>query len=121
MPELQALLTGLSFGESPRWHDGRLWFADWGTREIIAVDLDGNREVVLRVPTAGDVSHADLAGFDYGWNELVVDGPATPISTAPASTSSPARSSSLASLRWPPPTARPARWPTGSPSRTAWR
>jgi hypothetical protein len=23
MPELQTLLTGLSFGESPRWHDGR--------------------------------------------------------------------------------------------------
>lgn len=46
MPELETLLTGLSFGESPRWHDGCLWFADWGTREIIAVDLDGNREVL---------------------------------------------------------------------------
>jgi hypothetical protein len=31
MPEVQTLLTGLAFGESPRWHEGRLWFADWGT------------------------------------------------------------------------------------------
>jgi hypothetical protein len=27
--DLQVLLTGLSFGESPRWHDGRLWVCDW--------------------------------------------------------------------------------------------
>jgi len=31
MPEMHALLTGLAFGESPRWHAGRLWVADWGT------------------------------------------------------------------------------------------
>jgi hypothetical protein len=30
MPELRTLLTGISFGEQPRWHDGRLWFSDWG-------------------------------------------------------------------------------------------
>ncbi len=24
MPEVQSLLTSLAFGESPRWHDGRL-------------------------------------------------------------------------------------------------
>src|SRR5437773_3629965 len=47
LPELQALMTGLVFGEQPRWHDGRLWFSDWGTQEVIAVDLEGNREVVL--------------------------------------------------------------------------
>jgi sugar lactone lactonase YvrE len=35
------------FGEQPRWHEDRLWFSDWGTLEVIAVDLDGNREVVL--------------------------------------------------------------------------
>src|SRR5215813_6900820 len=47
-PELKTLLTGLAMGESPRWHDDRLWFSDWGAQEVIAVDLDGNREVVLR-------------------------------------------------------------------------
>ena len=35
-------------GESPRWHEGRLWFSDWGAQEIVAADLDGNREVVIR-------------------------------------------------------------------------
>src|SRR5215468_9977215 len=50
MPELKTLLTGLAMGESPRWHDGRLWFSDWGAQEIIATDLEGNRKVALRVP-----------------------------------------------------------------------
>src|SRR5438876_5017387 len=49
-PEVQALLTGLAMGESPRWHEGRLWFSDWGAQEIVAVDLDGRSEVVVRTP-----------------------------------------------------------------------
>ena len=51
MPEVQTLLTGLAVGESPRWHANRLWFSNWGRQEIIAVDLDGNSQVMLRVPT----------------------------------------------------------------------
>jgi sugar lactone lactonase YvrE len=50
MPELQTLMTGLAFGESPRWHDGRLWFSDWVAQEIIAVDPGGASEVIVRVP-----------------------------------------------------------------------
>jgi sugar lactone lactonase YvrE len=50
MPGLQVLMTGLMIGESPRWHDGRLWFCHWGAHEIIAVDPDGNSEVVVRDP-----------------------------------------------------------------------
>jgi len=46
--EVKTLLTGLAMGESPRWHDDRLWFSDWGAQEIIAVDLDGKSEVVVR-------------------------------------------------------------------------
>jgi sugar lactone lactonase YvrE len=53
MPEPQVLLTGLAIGESPRWHEDRLWFSNWGTQEIIAVDLQGNSEVMARVPTTG--------------------------------------------------------------------
>ena len=49
-PEVGTLLTGLAMGESPRWHENRLWFSDWGAQEIVAVDLDGNREVVVRTP-----------------------------------------------------------------------
>ena len=49
-PEIGTLLIGLAMGESPRWHENRLWFTDWGAQEIVAVDLDGNREVVVRTP-----------------------------------------------------------------------
>jgi sugar lactone lactonase YvrE len=102
MPEV--LLTGLAIGESPRWHDGRLWFANWGTQEVVAMDVTGGSEVVARVPTAfqfcldwlpggrllavsgsealvlalepdGSWSRfADLGPIARGWNEIVVDG-----------------------------------------------
>ena len=94
-------MTGLGLGESPRWHDGRLWFAHWGAQEIVAVDLDGDSEVVAAArrpgysidwlpdgrlliveraraccagsPT-GRFTHADLSRLADGWNEIVVDG-----------------------------------------------
>ncbi|WP_095086768.1 SMP-30/gluconolactonase/LRE family protein [Mesorhizobium sophorae] len=46
----RVVTEGLAFGESPRWHDGCLWLCNWGTGEIIAVDADGSREIVLTVP-----------------------------------------------------------------------
>jgi sugar lactone lactonase YvrE len=100
----RTLLTGLGFGESPRWHENRLWFCNWGFGEVMAVDLDGNSQVVARVPTtipfsidwlpdgrllvvSGQealvlrqepggplVTHADLTGLDSVFNEIVVDG-----------------------------------------------
>ena len=103
MTELQTLMTGIAFGESPRWHDDRLWFSDWGTQEIIAVDLEGESEVIVRVPSfpfcidflpdgrllivsASDrlllrrepdgplVTHADLSTLsEHPWNDIVVD------------------------------------------------
>jgi sugar lactone lactonase YvrE len=42
---------GLVMGESPRWHDGRLWFCDWAAEELIALDPDGSSEIVARVPS----------------------------------------------------------------------
>jgi sugar lactone lactonase YvrE len=104
MPEPRTLLTGLAFGESPRWHEDRLWFANWGAQEVVAVDLDGDSEVVTRVPTTipfsidwlpdgrllvvsgrealllrqepdgSLVTHADLSGVNEVFNEIVVDG-----------------------------------------------
>lgn len=102
-PALEPLVSDLMIGESPRWHAGRLWLADWGMRQIIAVDADGRSEVVVEdLPSfpfsldwlpdghlviicertllrrEGDgslVAHAELVGIsDYGWNEIVVDG-----------------------------------------------
>jgi sugar lactone lactonase YvrE len=49
MSEMHTLLTGLAFGESLRWHQDRLWFADWGAQEIIAVNLEGKSEVIVKV------------------------------------------------------------------------
>ncbi|MFL5806225.1 MAG: SMP-30/gluconolactonase/LRE family protein [Roseiflexaceae bacterium] len=49
MPELHTLMTGIAFGESPRWHDDRLWFSDWGAQEVIAVDRKGKSDVMTRV------------------------------------------------------------------------
>jgi len=104
MPEPRTLLTGLAIGESPRWHEDRLWFANWGAQEVVAVDLDGDSEVVTRVPTTipfsidwlpdgrllvvsgrealllrqepdgSLVTHADLSGVNEVFNEIVVDG-----------------------------------------------
>src|SRR5438105_2600940 len=45
------LMDGVVFGEQPRWHEGRLWFSDWGTQDVIAVDLEGNSEVILHGPS----------------------------------------------------------------------
>src|SRR6266568_4911553 len=104
VPEVRTLMAGLAMGESPRWHEGRLWFSNWGAQEIIAVDIEGNSEVVTSVPTTipfsidwlpdgrllvvsgpealllrrephgSLVTHADLSGLDRAFNELVVDG-----------------------------------------------
>jgi sugar lactone lactonase YvrE len=49
MTDPRTLMSGIAFGESPRWHDGRLWFSDWGAQEIIAMDPEGSSEVVTRV------------------------------------------------------------------------
>src|SRR5215207_7918360 len=71
MPELHTLMTDLVVGESPRWHEGRLWFSNWGAQEIIAVDVEGNSDVVTRVPTT--------IPFSIDWLRdgrlLVVSGP----------------------------------------------
>jgi sugar lactone lactonase YvrE len=50
--DLRTVMTGLIFGESPRWHDDRLWCIDMGAREVLAVDSEGKREVIIHVHTA---------------------------------------------------------------------
>jgi sugar lactone lactonase YvrE len=37
------LIDGLGFAESPRWHDGRLWFSDMDRRAVYALHLDTRR------------------------------------------------------------------------------
>ena len=47
---LTPLSSGIAMGESPRWHQNRLWFSDWGAQEILAIDTQGRSEVVVRTP-----------------------------------------------------------------------
>ena len=48
---MDVLLDGLTFPEGPRWHEGRLWFADWLDGQIAMVDLSGDRRHVMDVPS----------------------------------------------------------------------
>ena len=97
------LLDGLTFPEGPRWHDGRLWFSDFYTHRVIALDESGKAETIVQVPQqpsglgwlpdgsllvvsmldrklmrfAGGVlsEYADLSGLATGpCNDMVVDG-----------------------------------------------
>lgn len=102
MAELRTLVTGLVVGESPRWHDGRLWYANWGAQEIRTVDDSGSGEVIAvgpkpvgycidwlpdgalivtgedsllrRAADGSFTTHADLSALGEGWNEVTVDG-----------------------------------------------
>lgn len=104
MDALTTVLDGLVVGESPRWHDGRLWFAAWGDERIVGMAPDLSKpEDVVPVPkpagfsmdwradgtmlvtgvdallrVSGDdgslVPVADLSALGNTWNEIVVDG-----------------------------------------------
>jgi sugar lactone lactonase YvrE len=55
----EILLEGLAFAEGPRWHEGRLWFSDMHSQEVLAVGLDGKRETIVTVP-------GDPSGLGWG-------------------------------------------------------
>ena len=42
MTQSTTLIDGLYFGESPRWHNGRLWYSDFYDKAVKSVDLEGN-------------------------------------------------------------------------------
>jgi len=102
-PEIKTLLTGLGFGESPRWHKGRLWFANWVVQDVVALNYDGSTEIITKAPSFPFsidwlpdgrllviqgrerilqlmeydglmVNHASLDGIAGSCNEIVVDG-----------------------------------------------
>jgi sugar lactone lactonase YvrE len=102
MAEFKTLLKDLVLVESPRWHEDRLVFSDWGAGEVIALDLDGNRDVIANIDSipfcldrlpdgrllivAGDdllirspagtlSSYAKLGALSTKpWNDIVADG-----------------------------------------------
>lgn len=102
MHEVSTLTAGLRLGESPRWHEGDLWFADWMAGTIATSDQhgvvrrrldvgsfpvsfdwlgDGSLVVVsggtglLLISDGADglVTFADLRGLSrHPWNEIAV-------------------------------------------------
>ena len=46
----EVLIEGLTFTEGPRWHDGRLYFSDFFTHRVLAVDTKGNMEPIVETP-----------------------------------------------------------------------
>lgn len=103
MPDLDILLDNLTFPEGPRWHDGRLWFSDFYSHRVIAVDMAGKAETictvenqpsglgwlpdgrllvvsmldrkVLRLDADGLKLHADLSNIAHSkCNDMTVDG-----------------------------------------------
>jgi sugar lactone lactonase YvrE len=48
--ETTVLLDGLGFPEGPRWRQGKLWFSDQETNQVMTVDLDGRAETLFEVP-----------------------------------------------------------------------
>ncbi len=101
---MDVLRGGLGLSESPRWHDGRLWFSDWIAGEIIAIDDAGASELIVQhksLPLCFDflpdgrpllvsnqrlalltfeadgslAPYADLAALSpFGGNDVVIDG-----------------------------------------------
>ncbi|MCU0310248.1 MAG: SMP-30/gluconolactonase/LRE family protein [Acidimicrobiales bacterium] len=47
--EPSVVLDGLAYPESPRWHDGRLWFSDVHDGRVWAMTEDGQAEPVVRM------------------------------------------------------------------------
>ncbi len=48
--ERRVVLDGLTFPEGPRWRDGRLWFSDFYSHRVLAMDNDGTTETICEVP-----------------------------------------------------------------------
>lgn len=103
LPRPETLLDGLLFPESPRWHEGRLWFSDIHGHRVMTVTPDGEPAVVaecmfrpsgigfpedgppvvvnmlerrlMRLDDGGPTAIADLSGVARGnINDLVLDG-----------------------------------------------
>lgn len=96
------LADGLTFAESPRWHNGAFWFSDFHDGYVCRIDAAGEVEKIVEVPgepsglgwlPGGDllvvsmqtrkvmrfdgtslVDHADLSGIaTWHCNDMVVD------------------------------------------------
>ena len=66
--ETHTLLTGLGFGESPRWHAGRLWFSNWGRQQVVVRVPATIPFSIKRLPAGlGQVLYTDAPAPGAGW------------------------------------------------------
>ena len=102
MTEITQLMDGILLGECPRWHDGKLWFADWVGQKLYTLPPGGqprieaeiaslpfsfdwppdgrmllvhaaDNDLKVRQPDGSFTRFADLAGLSsYGCNEITV-------------------------------------------------
>lgn len=49
MTQSTTLIDGLYFGESPRWHDGRLWYSDFYDKAVKSVNLDSDARLEIQL------------------------------------------------------------------------
>jgi sugar lactone lactonase YvrE len=45
----EPFLSGLHFGECPRWHEGRLWYSDFFDHTVFSVSPEGERRTELTI------------------------------------------------------------------------
>jgi sugar lactone lactonase YvrE len=55
----RTIISGLVFGEGPRWHDGALWFSDMHDHMVIRSSVQGSTTIVA------EVTHDEPSGL--GW------------------------------------------------------
>lgn len=102
MTKITQLMDGILLGECPRWHDNKLWFADWVGQKLYTLGADGqptveaevaslpfsfdwlpdgrvllvhaaDNDLKLRQPDGSSARFADLSGLSsYGCNEITV-------------------------------------------------
>ena len=92
------LADGFTYGEGPRWHDGRFWFADMHADAVRTIDADGtvavgaeaphpsclgwtadgdllvtslHDAVLRRITPGGPEVHCDLSEFGLSLNDMV--------------------------------------------------
>ncbi|MGZ8310468.1 MAG: SMP-30/gluconolactonase/LRE family protein [Allosphingosinicella sp.] len=47
--KLRTMIRGLGYAESPRWHQGQLWFVDFFSGQVLRGGLEGSYEAVAKV------------------------------------------------------------------------
>lgn len=51
MGRISTVVAGIGMGESARWHNGTLWYADWMARTVSVLESGGTASVVATVPS----------------------------------------------------------------------